>query len=92
MRHARDNDALLQVEYLTWPSTMGKAILARTVKTSSPMDRTPTDTNISASAGMYSNISPMEVGINPGMTKPMVFSIQISAMANTHATFNNTRR
>ena len=56
------------------------------------MARTPRETRISIGDGRYSKISPRGVGMNPGISRPMLFSIQISITVSTQARFNQARR
>jgi hypothetical protein len=51
----------------------------------------PKQTRVSLSDGLYSTNSPSGVGINPGMTSPMPFSIQMPTMQSTHVTFSHLR-
>ena len=44
----------------------------------------PRQTKVSLMDGWYSMNAPRVVGMKPGMTRPMPFSIQIPVMASTH--------
>ena len=56
-----------------------------TVAISIPMAQSPIVMRTSISVGAYSGTSPMGVGIKPGTTVPMPFSIQIPMMARIQA-------
>ena len=57
------------------------------VKSSKPRAQIPMEMANSGKVGVYSNISPRGVGMNPGTTRPIPFSIQMPTKASTQAIF-----
>ena len=58
---------------------------------SRPNAQMPRQTRVSLSDGRYSTIAPSGVGMKPGMTRPMPFSIQMPTMHSTQATLSHFR-
>src|ERR1039458_7467184 len=50
----------------------------------------PKQTRASFNEGVYSTIAPSGVGMKPGMTMPMPFSIQMPTMASTQVTLSRS--
>src|SRR5210317_2126212 len=52
----------------------------------------PMQTNVSLRVGRYSTTSPRGVGTNPGIIRPMPFSIQMPIKETTQATLSQPMR